>query len=392
MPCLGSRLRNKVGAWSSKNPLALFICSTYILYVTNASTAQKGRGAGLNPTNRFEKISFEKDIDWNPEDDRPLRTEFYRDTTQSVINYNDSPDVGFEASLNPYRGCEHGCVYCFARPTHEYLGFSAGLDFESRIMVKEHAPELLRKELSSPKWKPQVLVMSGVTDCYQPIERKLQITRRCLEVLLDFRNPVAIITKNYLVTRDIDLLSQLARFNAAAVNVSVTTLDATLTPKLEPRASLPQHRLAAIRELSAAGVPVNAMVAPVIPGITDHEIPAIVAAVTEAGATSAGCLPVRLPYAVKDLFVEWVERHFPDRKEKVLGRIRDMRGGKLNDPNFGTRMRGDGIFAEQIHDLFAVACRKAGLPRPRPDLSTASFRVPKAPGEAEQTRFEFAAL
>lgn len=357
--------------------------------VINASPAHKGRGAGLNPTNRFEKISLEKDSEWNPDDDSPLRTEYYRDTTQSVINYNDSPDVGFEASLNPYRGCEHGCIYCFARPTHEYLGFSSGLDFESRIMVKERAPELLRQELSSRKWKPQVLVMSGVTDCYQPVERKLQITRRCLAVLAEFRNPVAIITKNFLVTRDIDLLAELATFNAAAVNVSVTTLDPTLTPRLEPRASLPQHRLAAIRELSSAGIPVNVMVAPVIPGITDHEIPAIVAAAVDAGAVSAGCLPVRLPFQVKDLFVEWLERHFPERKEKVLGRIRDMRGGKLNDPNFGTRMQGEGVFAEQIHNLFAVACRKAGLTGSRPDLSTASFRVPAVPGGAEQTSFEF---
>lgn len=354
-----------------------------------ASGAHKGRGAGLNPANRFERISFEADPEWNSADDRPLRTEYYRDTTQSVINYNNSPDVGFEASLNPYRGCEHGCIYCFARPTHEYLGFSAGLDFESRIMVKENAAELLRKELSSPKWKPQVLVMSGVTDCYQPIERKLQITRRCLAVLAEFRNPVAIVTKNHLVTRDIDLLSELAGHNASAVNVSVTTLDPTLTPRLEPRASLPQHRLAAIRELSAAGIPVNVMVAPVIPGITDHEIPAIVAAAVQAGARGAGCLPVRLPFAVKDLFVEWLERHFPERKEKVLGRIRDMRGGKLNDPNFGTRMRGQGVFAEQIHNLFAVACRKAGLGATRPELSTASFRVPRAPGTVEQGSFEF---
>src|SRR5687767_5823889 len=262
----------------------------------------KGRGAAHNPPNRFEEIHLEPGEDWNPDEEGTLKTQLFRDTTQTFITRNNSPDVGFETSINPYRGCEHGCIYCFARPTHEYLGFSAGLDFESRIMVKERAPELLRKELSSPKWKPQVLVMSGVTDCYQPVERKLQITRHCLEVLLEFRNPIAIITKNYLVTRDIDLLSQLASFNAAAVNVSVTTLDPTLTPKLEPRASLPQHRLAAIRELSAAGIPVNAMVAPVIPGITDHEIPSIVAAVTEAGAMSAGCLPVRLPYAVKDLF------------------------------------------------------------------------------------------
>jgi DNA repair photolyase len=354
----------------------------------NVSAVHKGRGAGLNPTNRFEKISLEPDPEWNPAEDRPLRTEYFRDTTQTIINYNDSPDVGFEASLNPYRGCEHGCIYCFARPTHEYLGFSSGLDFESRIMVKENAPELLRKELSSAKWKPQVLVMSGVTDCYQPIERKLQLTRRCLAVLAEFRNPVAIITKNHLVTRDIDLLAELAGYNATAVNVSITTLDATLAPRLEPRASLPQHRLAAVRELSTAGIYVNVMVAPVIPGITDHEIPGIVAAAVQAGARSAACLPVRLPFAVKDLFVNWLERHFPERKEKVLGRIRDMRGGKLNDPNFGTRMQGQGVFAEQIQNLFAVACRKAGLGEMRPELSTASFRVPRAPGTAEQTSFD----
>jgi DNA repair photolyase len=353
----------------------------------SASPTIKGRGAGLNPTNRFERIHLEKDADWNPEEDRALRTEFYRDTTQTIIIYNDSPDVGFEASLNPYRGCEHGCIYCFARPTHEYLGFSAGLDFESRIMVKENAPELLRKELSSPKWKPQVVVMSAVTDCYQPIERRLQLTRRCLAVLAEFRNPVGIITKNYLVTRDIDLLSELSKFNATTVNVSITTLDASLTPRLEPRASLPQHRLATIRELTSAGIPVNVMVAPVIPGITDHEIPSIIAAAAEAGASSAACVPVRLPYAVKDLFVEWLGRHFPERKEKVLGRIRDMRGGKLNDPNFGSRMQGQGVFAEQIHNLFAVACRKVGFPKPRSELSTAAFRVP---GRANQATFEFA--
>src|SRR5687767_11630529 len=277
----------------------------------------KGRGAAHNPPNRFEEIHLEPGEDWNPDEEGTLKTQLFRDTTQTFITRNNSPDVGFETSINPYRGCEHGCIYCFARPTHEYLGFSSGLDFESKIMVKENAPDLLRKELASPKWKPQLVVMSAVTDCYQPIERKLQLTRRCLAVLAEFRNPVGIITKNHLVTRDIDLLSELAKYNAAAVNVSVTTLDSTLTPRLEPRASLPQHRLAAIRELSSAGIPVNVMVAPVIPGITDHEIPAIVAAAVEAGASTAACLPVRLPYAVKDLFVEWLDRHFPDRKEKV---------------------------------------------------------------------------
>ena len=339
----------------------------------------KGRGAAQNPSNRFEKIHLEPDEEWNPDENGSIRTRYLRDTTQSFINYNNSPDVGFEASINPYRGCEHGCIYCFARPTHEYLGFSAGLDFESRIMVKEDGPELLRKELSAPKWKPQTIVMSGVTDCYQPIERKLKLTRRCLEVLAEFRNPVAIITKNHLVTRDIDFLGELARHNAAAVNVSITTLDATLTPRLEPRASLPEFRLAAVRELSAAGIPVNVMVAPVIPGITDHEMPRIIEAAAEAGAISVGFTPVRLPWAVAPLFENWLTRHFPDRKEKVLNRIREMRGGKLNDPNFGSRMRGAGIFAEQIRRVFEIACRRAGLPKKNVDLSTASFRVPAGP-------------
>jgi DNA repair photolyase len=347
--------------------------------VSSETPTIKGRGAAHNPTNRFEKIHLEPDEDWNPEENGPLRTQFFRDTTQTFINYNNSPDVGFETSINPYRGCEHGCIYCFARPTHEYLGFSAGLDFESRIVVKENGPELLRKELSSPKWKPQTIVMSGVTDCYQPIERKLRLTRRCLEVLAEFRNPVAIITKNHLVTRDIDLLGELARHDAAIVNVSITTLDSTLTPKLEPRASLPAYRLAAVRELSQAGVPVNVMVAPVIPCITDHEMPHIIAAAAEAGAVSVGFVPVRLPWAVAPLFENWVARHFPDRKEKVLNRIREMRGGKLNDPNFGSRMRGQGIFAEQIEKMFDVACRRAGLPKRKVELSAESFRLPPGP-------------
>jgi len=348
----------------------------------------KGRGAAHNPPNRFEKIHVEPDEDWNPEEHGTPRTQFFRDATQTFITRNNSPDVGFETSINPYRGCEHGCIYCFARPTHEYLGWSAGLDFESRILVKEDGPELLRKELSSPKWKPQTIVMSGVTDCYQPIERKLRITRRCLEVLAEFHNPVAIITKNYLVTRDIDLLSTLARDEAAIVNVSVTTLDASLTPKLEPRAALPELRLAAVRQLSAAGVPVNVMIAPVIPAITDEEIPAIVKAVAEAGAVSAAFVPLRLPWAVAPLFENWLERHFPDRKEKVLNRIREMRGGKLNDPNFGSRMRGQGIFAGQIEKIFDVACRRAGLPKRQVELSTAAFRVP--PGD-QLTLFPFSA-
>ena len=344
-----------------------------------AAPTIKGRGAAQNPPNRFEQIHLEPDEDWNPAEDSAPRTQFFRDASQTFINYNTSPDIPFNASINPYRGCEHGCIYCYARPTHEYLGFSAGLDFESRIMVKENGPELLRRELASPKWQPQVIAMSGVTDCYQPIERKLKLTRRCLEVLAEFRNPVGIITKNHLVTRDIDLLAELARHHAVIVNISITTLDAALTPKLEPRASLPAHRLAAVRELSQAGIPVNVLVAPVIPAITDHEMPNILAAVAEAGAVSAGYVPLRLPWAVAPLFEDWVTRHFPDRKEKVLNRIREMRGGKLNDPNFGSRMSGQGIFAEQMDKMFEVACRRAGLPKREIRLSTAAFRKPPGP-------------
>jgi DNA repair photolyase len=332
------------------------------------------RGALENPTNRFEKIYLEPDADWNPEEDVLPRTQLLKDLSQTAITYNDSPDVGFSASVNPYRGCEHGCIYCYARPTHEYLGFSAGLDFETKIMVKENAPELLRKELASKKWQPQVIVMSGVTDCYQPVERKLKITRRCLEVLLEFRNPVAIITKNFLVTRDLDLLSELAKFNAASVTLSVTTLDNDLRKVMEPRTSPPQARLNAIRKLSDAGIPVSVNVAPIIPGLTDHEMPKILQAAREAGATSAGFTVVRLPYANAALFEKWLETHFPDRKEKVLNRLRAMRGGKLYDAQWGSRMRGEGIFAEQIAAMFRVARRKAGFQNERGELSTAFFR------------------
>jgi DNA repair photolyase len=338
------------------------------------------RGAVDNPPNRFEKIHLEPDADWNPDDDveggRPPRpqTQFFKDHSQTVISRNDSPDVGFQASLNPYRGCEHGCIYCYARPFHEYLGFSAGLDFESKIMVKEDAPELLRQELSSPKWQPQVIFMSGVTDCYQPVERKLKLTRRCLEVLAEFRNPVFIVTKNRLVTRDIDLLAELARHQAMSVWLSITTLDSELRKVMEPRTSPPLARLAAIRELASAGIPVGVNVAPIIPGLTDHEMPAILKAAAEAGATSAGYTVVRLPYAVAPLFEKWLEIHFPNRKDAVLNRLRVMRGGKLYDAQWGKRFSGEGIFAEQIAQMFKVARRKAGIPSDGAELSTAVFR------------------
>jgi DNA repair photolyase len=333
----------------------------------------RGRGSAENPKNRFESIERVPERPDNDEISAP-ETRFFPDTSRSIIAYNDSPDVGFDASVNAYRGCEHGCIYCYARPTHEYLGFSSGLDFETRIMVKDDAPELLRAELSRRSWKPQVLAMSGVTDCYQPAEKDRRLTRRCLEVLLDFRNPVVIITKNYLVTRDIDILSELARFQCVGVTISLTTLDPKLSAVMEPRASRPARRLAAIARLAEAGVPVGYLQAPMIPGLTDSEAPAIAQAAARAGAGYAGYVVLRLPFAVKSLFEQWLETHFPARKEKVLNRIRAIRGGKLNDPNFSSRMRGEGIYARQMGELFDLACKKAGIGRGHAELTTAHFR------------------
>jgi DNA repair photolyase len=340
-----------------------------------------GRGASWSPANRFEKfhvdLTDEDFVDDDPDaEEKPRRaTQYFDDKTKTIVANNQSPDVGFEVSINPYRGCEHGCIYCFARPTHEYLGFSAGLDFESRIMVKRDAPRLLEAELSSPKWEPQLLMMSGVTDCYQPIERELKITRGCLEVLTKFRNPVAILTKNRLVTRDIDILSELAGHNAVVVNLSITTLDVDLQRILEPRTSIPSARLDAVAQLRAAGIPVGVMVAPVILGINDHEIPKIVEACGNAGAQFAGHVLLRLPWAVRPLFEHWLDEHFPERKAKVLERLRASRGGKLYDSRWRKRQTGEGIFAEQIANMFEVACRRAGMTE-RPKLSTAAFRRP----------------
>jgi len=341
--------------------------------------AIRGRGAAENPSNRFERLHYAELADEGCSEDgdtsRP-RTLFLRDPSRSALTYNQSPDVGFDASLNPYRGCEHGCIYCYARPTHEYLGFSAGLDFETRILVKDAAPVLLRRELAARRWKPQVVGISGVTDPYQPIERRLCLTRRCLEVFAEFRNPVAIVTKSGLVARDADLLGELAAHEAAAVNVSITTLDPELQRIMEPRASHPSQRLRAIESLARAGVPVGVMVAPVIPGLTDHELPRIVDSAASAGAAFAGRIVLRLPHGVEDLFAAWLARHLPDRKGKVESRLRALRGGRLNDPRFGSRMRGEGIFADQIGALFELALRRAGLSTERPTLSTLAFRSP----------------
>jgi DNA repair photolyase len=333
----------------------------------------KGRGASWNPQNRFEVLEYIRDEDAPPDENAP-RTIYLRDPTRTLIATNDSPDIGFEASINPYRGCEHGCIYCYARPTHEYLGMSAGLDFETKILVKEDAPELLREELNAKSWEPKLIAISGVTDPFQPIERKLELTRRCLEVLAEFRNPVAIITKSHLVTRDIDHLRELARFNAARVFVSITTLDPKIAGIMEPRAATPELRLDAVEALASAGVPVGVMVAPIVPAITEHEMPAILAAAKKAGARWAGRVVLRLPWAVAPLFERWLEEHFPDRKEKVLNRVRHLRGGKLYDAQWGIRGRGQGIFADQIEQMFDVTCRKLGLNEDESELSIDAFR------------------
>lgn len=335
-----------------------------------------GRGASSNPAGRFERLAFVPEpVEGEDEDGRALPTELFRDTSKSILTFNDSPDVPLDVTLNPYRGCEHGCIYCYARPYHEYLGLSAGVDFERRIFVKEQAAALLRDALTAPSWTPQVIGLSGVTDPYQPVERQLRVTRACLEVLAEFRNPVAVITKNHLVTRDIDVLASMVDHDAVEVFLSVTTLEDDLARVMEPRASRPALRLEAVRKLRDAGIPVGVMVAPIIPGLTDHEVPAILEAAAAAGAMTAGRTVLRLPHGVKDLFAQWLEVHAPHRKDKVLNRLRDMRDGKLNDAAFGSRMVGQGPFAESIHRMFDLHRRRLGLTQKLP-LSTAAFRRP----------------
>ena len=337
----------------------------------------KGRGSSENPTGRFERIDFVADSDVPDAEGLPT-TVYYRDASKTIISRNQSPDICFDASINPYRGCEHGCVYCYARPTHEYLGLSAGLDFETKIFVKGNAPELLRKELLSAKWVPEPIAISGVTDCYQPAEKHFRITRKCLEVLREFRNPVGVVTKNYLVTRDIDILSDMAQTSCANVVISVTTLDGELSRKMEPRASQPEYRLRAIARLADAGIPVTVLIAPVIPGLTDHEIPAIMKESAARGALDAGYVMLRLPHGVGDIFSAWLRRHYPHRKKKILGRIRSMRGGDLNSSEYGVRMKGRGIFAEQTEKIFRLAYRKSGFPGNKAPLDVSRFKRGKA--------------
>ncbi len=336
------------------------------------SPPPRGRGAAANVPNRFERLVLE------PEELPPdaVATEVLVDTSKSIIARNDSPDVEFNASINPYRGCEHGCTYCYARPSHEFLGFSAGLDFETKILAKLDAPELLRRTLMSPRWVPEPLGMSGITDPYQPLEKRLRLTRGCLEVLAELRHPVQIITKNQLITRDLDVLQELAKFDAVGATITLTTLDGELSRRMEPRAAHPRERLRTISQLAEAGIPTAVLVAPVVPALTDHELPALIQAAAEAGAQSAGYVLLRLPGSVREVFLTWLEEAYPDRAGKVVSRIRSLRDGKLNDTQFGRRGRGVGPFAQQTHALFEVGLRRAGL-RPRPfALETKHFRRP----------------
>lgn len=344
----------------------------------------KGRGSAQNPKNRFRDINLEYDPDEKTGQlDKP-KTRFLKDHTSGIISRNQSPDIPFEVSLNPYRGCEHGCVYCYARPTHEFLGMSAGLDFESKIVVKYQAPELLRKELADRRWIPQTLVMSGVTDPYQPVEKELEITKRCVKILSDCKHPLVIITKNYLVTRDVEELAKLAQIDAVRVVLSITTLRTELANIMEPRTSRPNRRLKGVEELTAAGIPVHVNIAPVIPGLTDEEIVPIMEASARAGASSVSYTVLRLPYGVKDLFTNWLEDHFPDRKNKVLNRIRSIKNGTLNRSGFGKRFKGEGPYADQIRQLVDIHKNRLGLNASRKSLNGSNF---ERPAEGQLTLF-----
>jgi len=341
----------------------------------------RGRGTVAQPPSHFDRVTLGPDAEaLEPVEEGGVPTEYFRDASRSIITRNGSPDVPFTCSLNPYRGCEHGCVYCYARPSHEYLGLSAGLDFETKIFVKEQAPVLLRQELARPSWRGDRLAMSGVTDPYQPVERRLGLTRRCLEVLADCRQPVGLITKSALVARDIDLLSELARYRAANVSLTIATLDEPLRRTLEPRAATADARFDAVARLAGRGIPVGIMVSPVIPGLTDHEIPRILERAAQAGACFAGFIMLRLPYGVVALFQAWLAEHAPAQRAKVLGRIRDVRGGGLTDARFGTRMRGEGPLADLDLQMFHAARERAGLAGAAPPLSNAAFRRPSRLG------------
>ena len=342
-----------------------------------------GRGAGFNPANRFERHDRVQEADGWPCEEAlpPLRTEVSDERPRSVITRNRSPDLGFDRSINPYRGCEHGCIYCFARPSHAYLGLSPGLDFETRLIARPDAPQVLARELSRRGYRPAPIAIGTNTDPYQPIERDRQIMRGVLEVLRDFRHPVGIVTKGTLVERDIDILAEMAGEGLAKVGVSVTTLDAGLARAMEPRVPTPARRLRMIERLAAAGIPVRLMVSPIVPGLTDHEIERIVEAGAAAGARAASMITLRLPLEVAPLFGAWLEEHVPLRAARVMARLREIHGGQDYSADWGTRMTGRGVYAELMQRRFARALRAAGLSRDLPPLRCDLFAVPPRPGD-----------
>src|SRR5689334_2155646 len=361
---------------------------TVVLDTTIRPEVLRGRGALSNAVGRYEKqtrvlVDDGWDDGWRTEDGAPppLRTEIIHDATRSIIARNKSPDISFDQSINPYRGCEHGCIYCFARPTHAYLGLSPGADFESRLFAKPNAAELLAKELSAPGYVPKVIAMGTNTDPYQPLEKKMRITRSILEVLRDFKNPVAIVTKSPLILRDVDLLSDMARMGLAKAALSVTTLDRKLARVMEPRAGTPMRRLQAIQGLSDAGIPAGVMFAPAIPALNDHEMETVLSAAVDHGARSAGYVLLRLPLEIKDLFREWLESNVPDRAKHVMALVRSMRGGKDYDSNWNTRMTGTGPYAEVMARRFHMAVKRLGLNLPSAPLSVHKFKRPARLGD-----------
>jgi DNA repair photolyase len=336
-----------------------------------------GRGARTNASGRYERYAREAfDDGWGEGEITPLETIVTPELAKSIISTNQSPDISFDQSINPYRGCEHGCIYCYARPNHAYVGLSPGLDFETKLFVKANAAELLEREFAKPSYRPRTIMLGGVTDIYQPIERGYGVTRALLEVMERWRHPVALITKSQLIMRDIDILARLAERGLAKAAVSVTTLERRIARVMEPRAAAPHRRVEAIRALSTAGVPTTVMVAPVVPAINDSEIETVLEECAKAGATSAGYVVLRLPREIKDLFREWLEKHFPDRAARVMALVRGMRGGRDYDPEWGKRQRGEGPYARLIGDRFANACRRLGLDKPRLPLDHTQFRRP----------------
>jgi len=357
---------------------------TTVLDITADRRALGGRGAVSNASGRYERHTrVLVDDGWDPDTDPipPLKTEVMTDTSRTIITRNNSPDISFQQSINPYKGCEHGCIYCFARPTHTYLGLSAGADFESRLFAKPDAAKLLRKELSNPGYVPKVIAIGTNTDPYQPTEKRMRIMRGILEVLAEFRHPVGIVTKSALIARDIDLLAPMAEQGLVKVALSVTTLDRQLARAMEPRASTPQRRLDAVRQLRAVGIPTGVMFAPVIPALNDEEMESVLAAAKDAGAQTAGYVLLRLPLEIKDLFREWLDENVPGRARHVMSLIRSMRGGKDYDSQWHTRMKGTGPYAEMIARRFHLAVKRLGLNRESASLSLGQFRRPIQAGE-----------